>query len=289
MKWPPELIIKLSKSIHETIAIIIEHLRDRWDASTAGAHGLHPEARAGSAHTNAGSHKTLAWDSKDSAATTDAFIQSAIRAIGLWIRDDDNDTRRKEAAGLMDMFMELYQTNHGVSFQTNRVEYRLPILAALEGILRTKRGVEAFTTYEGWKILSQDLRMVLQESSASYPPPEVDLIGGTRIAVVLQILADEVSSTPEEWMGLVTAVAAYDVPAAPKGAAREALLDFQTDVLNLAVTLLMKASPGLRKRYVHSASAIRGIVKQVRGTTDEGSDAAKGLEDMLLDLDTLVD
>ncbi|KAI2630645.1 DUF1941-domain-containing protein [Hypoxylon sp. NC1633] len=288
LRMPPELVLKLSSSIAETLSVVMEYLRNRWDASVAGAQGLHPEARTGNAHTDFGSRKTLAWDTKDEGAATDAFILSAIRAIALWVRDDDGDVLRKEGAGLMDMFMELYQSSGSTQFQPDGLDHRLPVLAALEGILRTSKGVDAFHSYDGWRILSGDLAQILSASTAL---PEADLVRGTRIALVLQIVAESEGSTPEDWMGLVTAVAAYDVSVTEmetEAAAKYGpLLDFQVDVLQLATTLLENTSPGLRRRYVHSTSAVRGMARQLRDRLEESSATARELEDTLSVLDAL--
>ncbi|KAI1143926.1 DUF1941-domain-containing protein [Hypoxylon sp. FL0543] len=285
LQMPPDLVIKLSSSIAETLAVTMEYLRDRWDASVAGAQGLHPEARTANAHTDFGSRKTLAWDAKDESAATDAFILSAIRAIALWVRDDDGDALRKQAAGLMDMFMELYQGSSSASSQPNGLDYRLPILAALEGVLRTSKGIQAFNSYNGWNILSADMLRILEASSTTAPLHEADIIRGTRIALVLQIVAESEGVPPEDWMGVVTAVAAYDVPMAERDVDDGVLLDFQADILQLAKTLLTNANPGMRKRYVHSARAIRGIAEQLRGRVEGDSDTARDLQDVLSALD----
>ncbi|KAI0841597.1 DUF1941-domain-containing protein [Hypoxylon sp. FL0890] len=285
LKMPPDLVLKLSSSIAETLSLTMEYLRDRWDASVAGAQGLHPEARTANAHTDFGSRKTLAWDTKDESAATDAFILSAIRAIALWVRDDDGDALRKQGAGLMDMFMELYQGSSLAPSQPNGLDYRLPILAALEGILRTSKGIQAFNSHNGWNILSADMLRILEESSAPGLLQEADVIRGTRIALVLQIVAESEGIPPEDWMGVVTALAAYDVPMVDEGVNDAALFDFQADVLQLAKTLLTNANPGMRKRYVHSATAIRGIAEQLRGRVEADSDTARELEDVISALD----
>lgn len=285
----PDLVLKLSKSIGETISVTLEYLRDRWDASIAGAPGLHPEARSGAAHTSTGSHKTLAWDSKDDNAVTDPFTLSALRAIALWLRDDDGDILRKEAASLMDMFMELYQRSSPLPSNSLGVhDYRLPILAALEGVLRTSNGIEEFTSHEGWQTLSKDLVSILNSTSAPTLSIDAELLRGTRIALVLSIVLESEPSTPESWMSLVTAVAAYNVPLVrgdewPIGG-KEALLEFQVDVLRLVTSLLENASPGMRRRYAHSADAIRGIAAQLRRGARDNSPAAADLEDVLTDL-----
>ncbi|KAI1074459.1 DUF1941-domain-containing protein [Whalleya microplaca] len=292
LKMPPDLVLKLSKSIAETLSVTMEYLRDRWDASVAGAQGLHPEARTGNAHTASGSHKTLAWDAKDDGAATDAFVLSAIRALALWLRDDDGDALRKEGAGLMDMFMELYQNSTSSSPPGGAVDgldFRLPILAALEGVLRTTNGIEAFNAHEGWRILSADMLGILTRSSAPASLPQAEVIRGTRVALVLQIVVESETSTPEDWMGVVTAVAAYDVPVDKGGHAAkdgEALLDFQANALQLATSLLVNANPGARRRYVHSAAAVQGIARQLADRAGMNSVTAREMEDVIAALAT---
>ncbi|KAI1104215.1 DUF1941-domain-containing protein [Jackrogersella minutella] len=280
LKMPPELVLKLSSSIGQTLSVVIEYLRDRWDASVAGAQGLHPNARTGSAHTDFGSHKTLAWDTKDGNAATDSFVLSAIRAIALWVRDDDGDVLREEAADLMDMFMELYQSNSLTPTHLSGLDYRLSILASLEGILRTARGMEAFNERNGWKTLAVDMLEILQLSSTRNLLPEADILRGSRIALVLQIVAASEESTPEDWMSIVTGVAAYDVPNRSGDPKIESLLDFQMDVLQLTAMLVENASPGMKKRYRHSIEAIQGIITLLRSCAESGSDTAKELEEV---------
>ncbi|KAI1393829.1 DUF1941-domain-containing protein [Hypoxylon trugodes] len=283
LKIPPELVLKLSRSIVETLSVVMEYLRDRWDASVAGAQGLHPEARTSNAHTDFGSRKTLAWDSKDESAATDAFILSAIRAIAIWLRDDDGDVLRKEGAGLMDMFMELYQSS-STSSQLNGLDYRLPILAAVEGVLQTSKGIEAFNSHNGWRILADDMLRILNESATPNALlRETDLTRRTWITPVLQIVAESETSTPEDWMSVVTAVAAYDVPVIQ---GQQRLLDFLTDVLQLAATLIANAGPGMKQRYVHSISAIRGIAEQIKSLVKERNGTAVELDDIISTLDS---
>lgn len=303
---PPDLLLKLSKSLGETISVIMEYLRDRWDASVAGAMGLHPDARVGAAHAATGSsHKTLAWDAKDADTAADPFTLAALRAIALWLRDDDGDALREEAVGLMDMFLELYQRSASSPLLPSGAhqDYRLPVLAALEGVLRTPTGLEAFRAHDGWQTLSRDLLAILaatskgqqqqqQQQPSSYYGDllEPELLRGTRIAFALSIVTEsESGSTPEDWMALVTAVAAYDVPASTaegeeSGMDESMLLDFQADVLQLVAGLLANASPGMRKRYLHSESAIRSVTEQLRRNARDDSPAASSLDDVLATL-----
>lgn len=83
----PDSLLKLRKSISETMLVAIEYLRDRWDASVAGTMGLHPNARVGTAETATGSRRTLTWDSIATSADDDPLILSAVRALALWLRE----------------------------------------------------------------------------------------------------------------------------------------------------------------------------------------------------------
>ena len=302
----PDLTIKLGRSIGETISVLLEYLRDRWDAAVAGAPGLHPEARTGAAHTSLGSRKTLAWDAggESGDVAADPSTLSAVRAAALWLRDDDGDALRREAAGLMDMFLELYRQSSssapapsGAAAAAARYDYRLPVLAALEGVLRIPDGIDAFAAHDGWQTLSADLVSIQTSTSTSVLTPDSELLRGTRIALALSIVAESefetgASTTPESWMGLVTAVAAYDVPETSKrggeadgekAALALPLLEFQTDVLRLAASLLRAASPGMRRRYAHTADAVRGVGAQLRrGAAAAGNAlAAAELDDVL--------
>ncbi|KAG5920315.1 hypothetical protein E4U61_007968 [Claviceps capensis] len=270
----PDSLLKLRKGISETISITVEYLRDRWDATFAGAMGLHPNARTSNAETWTGSHPTLAWDSLVRSADEDPLMLSAVRALALWLREDDNETLRQEATGLMDMFMELYQSSSrggssGSSASSDKMlDFRSPILVGLEALLTTPEGRDLFLRHDGWRILTNDLASLLSPCADGAPSAE-DAARGIEIVRALLSVAEQVSSgTPEEWMDVITAVAAWDVPTqlAP-------VAEFCLSVLQLCCTLLVGASPGMRHRYRQSMSAINGIVKQVRrcGVAEDAS------------------
>ncbi|KAG6057838.1 hypothetical protein E4U17_000867 [Claviceps sp. LM77 group G4] len=261
----PDSLLKLRKGISETMSITVEYLRDRWDATFAGAMGLHPDARTSNAETCTGSHPTLAWDSLVRSADEDPLMLSAVRALALWLREDDNETLRQEVTGLMDMFMELYQSSSRDSSSSSAssdkmlLDFRSPILVGLEALLTTPEGRDLFLRHDGWKILTNDLASLLSPCAKGAPSAE-DAARGIEIVRALLSVAEPLSSgTPEEWMDIITAVAAWDVPTQLVPVA-----EFCLSVLQLCCTLLVGASPGMRHRYRQSMRAINGIVKQVR-------------------------
>ncbi|KAG6108113.1 hypothetical protein E4U13_006620 [Claviceps humidiphila] len=269
----PDSLLKLRKGISETMSITVEYLRDRWDATFAGAMGLHPDARTSNAETWTGSHPTLAWDSLVRSADEDPLMLSAVRALALWLREDDNETLRQEVTGLMDMFMELYQSSSRDSSSSSTsldkmLDFRSPILVGLEALLTTPEGRDLFLHHDGWKILTKDLASLLSPCAKGAPSAE-DAARGIEIVRALLSVAEQVSSgTPEEWMDIITAVAAWDAPTQLVPVA-----EFCLSVLQLCCTLLVGASPGMRHRYRQSMGAINGIVKQVRrsGITEDAS------------------
>lgn len=268
-----DLLLKLRKSIAETLSLAIEYLRDRYDASTAGALGLHPSARSTASH--------LTWDAKTSPGTTttqDPLVLAAVRALAIWLREDDNDALRAEAAGLADLLMDLYSSGDE--------QRRAAVLVALEGVMAVDEGVAAVLEQQGWEILTRDLLQIppLLTTTAS---GEVDAARGVEIVrVLLPVVEREEPASRESWMGLVTAVAAWDVLDDDDDDDSERLapvvLEFYVAVLQLVTALMVNAHPGMQARYVHSVRAVMGIVEQVKGRVMRAGDAAlvEALEDV---------
>lgn len=264
----PDLLLKLRTSISETMSLAIEYLRDRWDASIAGAMGLHPDARVGPAKTSMGSHFTLAWDSKSDSANQDPLILAAIRALAIWLREDDNDTLRREAAGLGDMLMDLYKTS-----ASGRLDFRLPVLVALEGIATVDEGVASLLENEGWEVLARDMLAILQAG-----PSEGEAARGIEIVrVLLPIAEGEQPGSREAWMAVVTAVAAWDVPDAEPP---PAVLEFQVAVLQLVTALLVNTHSSMQRRYVHSINAVVGIAERLEGRAGRDPGLLESLKDV---------
>ncbi|KAK4650731.1 hypothetical protein QC762_710140 [Podospora pseudocomata] len=276
----PDLLLKLRTSISETMSLTAEYLRDRWDASIAGAMGLHPEARTGAANESGISHFALAWDSKSVHSSQDPLILAAIRTLAIWLREDDGEQLRKEAAGLSDMFVELYQTS---SSPEKGLDFRRPVLVAFEGILEERKGREAFLENGGWQALVNDLGNILQASSTTSDENEAAR-GVEIVRNLLQIAEAERPGTREDWMDLITKTAAWVVPDEKQPPMVE---EFQVAVLQLATALLVNAHPGLRRRYTHSTTAIVGIANQLRDKVKRDEGLVEALSDVLETLTVL--
>lgn len=275
----PDHLLKLRRSLSETFSVTIEFLRDRYDASVAGALGLHPDARVGAANTSAGSHLTLAWESKSNTVATDPLILAGTQALAIWLREDDNDMLRKEAAGLVDMFLDLYQGSTG----SGNLDFRRPVLVALEGVTAEKKGIEAFLENDGWRILADDVVGILQASSAAGSDAE-SARGIEVVRVLLHVAEAERPGPREAWLDVVTKVAAWYCVPQDGGRVVGVVEEFQVAVLQLVTALVANTHPGMQKRYVHSISAVLGVAGQlreriVRGKGDQG--LLEGVDDVL--------
>lgn len=296
---PPDRLLSLRKAISETMSSTIEYLRDRWDASVAGALGLHPSARAGTTSSSSGSRPALAWDSKTddlAGGGGDPIILAAMRALAIWLREDDGEVLRHEAAGLTDMFMDLYlrggKQEEGKKPQGPAPDFRRPILVALEGITAVENGTEALLDNDGWRVLSEDMIAALQETSTSAVAEDAAARGVEIVRVLLPIAEAETPGPREEWMAVVTKVAAWrvpddesssdDVPARPL-----VVEEFWIAVLQLVTALLDNAHLGMRRRYKHSTDAILGVGNQLRelGIGDEA--LSESLDDVMSTLGAL--
>jgi hypothetical protein len=275
---PPDLLLKLRKGISETMSVTIEFLRDRWDASVAGAMGLHPDARIGAAETSAGSRLTLPWDSMKAAVDEDPLILSAVRALAIWLREDDNEGLRMETTGLLDMFMDLYRSS-----SPDRIDFRSPILVALEGLTSLDEGVEALLRENGWEVLTKDLLAILLLTSTTSDESEAAR-GIEIVRLMLPIAESEESGSREEWMGLATAVAAWDCPDAVQP---PLVLEFQVAMLQLVTALMLNAHDGMKRRYRHTAHAIQGIRQQLERHIGENGPLRDALEEVCMSVEGL--
>ncbi|KAH7313345.1 Neurochondrin-domain-containing protein [Stachybotrys elegans] len=273
----PDNLLKLRKGISETMSVTIEYLRDRWDASVAGAMGLHPDARTGPAETSMGSRYTLAWDSMKNNADDDPFTLSAVRALALWLREDENDLLRKEATGLTDMLMDLYRSS-----SPETLDFRSSVLVALEALVTLEQGREILLNNGGWEIITRDLVSVLQNISRAGLE---DVSRGIEAVRVLLAVAEQVNTgTAEAWMDIITTVSAWNIPDQEQTPLSQ---EFQVAVLQLCCTVLANANPGMRKRYAHSIRAIAGVAHQLSSRLANDSPLAEAMADVLSTLDEL--
>ncbi|KAF7865888.1 hypothetical protein EAF04_006053 [Stromatinia cepivora] len=289
----PDLMLKLRKDIAETMSLAIEYLRDRWDASIAGASGLHPSARSGTAATSEGTRLTLTWDSMKDNVTADPLILASIRALAIWIREDENENLRKESAGMMDMFIELYKLSNN-----DEPDFRYPILLALEGIMTTEDGVEAFLNQDGWQVVSEDLAGIVSKSTDISGTNNHSLIiseaaRGLQLVRVLLAVIDEESTSyiKQEWLTTVSTTSSMQLPSSTSPSV---VIELHIAMLQLSTALLSKAGDGMQKRYTNDQKALARMVQQLEVIVGEMEDKGEAAEfkellsDVVLDLENLI-
>lgn len=269
MVMSPDSLLKLRKAISETMSLAVEFLRDRWDASVAGAMGLHPESRPGEIDTPIGSHRTLAWDSIDHHIEDDPLILAAIKALSLWLQEDENELLRKEATGLMDMYLELYSSRGSAHYNV-----QMPIIVALNVLVDLRRGREEFFRLGGWSILSKDLCVIISSVDRSDDPRLLQK--GLDLTRVLYTAseAQQHGQINEEQFDIITAVAAWDIRPSDSANIDELVIS----TLMLCCSILTKASPRERHNYAHSIRAIRGICVLVCHFTDDAKEIMHQLD-----------
>ncbi|PBP26945.1 DUF1941 family protein [Diplocarpon rosae] len=285
----PDLLLKLRKDIAETMSLTIEYLRDRWDASVAGASGLHPSARTGTAATSEGTRLTLTWESMKDDVNADPLVLAGIRALAIWIREDENENLRMETAGLMDMLMELYKSS-----SQSKLDFRYPILLALEGIIVTEEALDGFLHQDGWQIISQDLQSISRSTSdnATASTSSAEASRGLEIIRVLLAIVDHeaISFPRDDWMMVVATATSMKISAVTLPST---IIEFQIAMIQLSLALLGKLSGGMRRRYFTSQPALSGLVKQLRSSVEcledeaESSEFMELLNDISLDIENL--
>ncbi|QSZ37717.1 hypothetical protein DSL72_008816 [Monilinia vaccinii-corymbosi] len=288
----PDLMLKLRKDIAETLSLSIEYLRDRWDASIAGASGLHPSARAGMTATSEGTRLTLTWDSMKDNVTKDPLVLSSIRGLAIWIREDENENLRKESAGMMDMFIELYK----ISIK-DEPDFRYPILLALEGIMTTEDGVEAFLNQDGWQAVFEDLASIIIKAADTSSIQNHTLLSaeaarGLQIVRILLAVIDEESTSyiKQEWLSAVSFTSSMKLSASTSPSI---IIELHIAMLQLSTALLSKSGEGMQKRHSNDQKALAKLVGQLEvkvkdmGDKKEADEFVELLADVVLDLENM--
>ncbi|KAL9614316.1 MAG: hypothetical protein Q9167_001199 [Letrouitia subvulpina] len=251
--FPPDILLRLRVDISEALSLTIEYLRDRYDASVAGAAGLHPSARSHLDPSSSSTPLPITWESAKGRMDTDPLTLAQTRTLALWLREDDNKALRKEAAGIMDVFLALYNCSQSASAsggQEELLDFKSPVLIALEGVMVTSEGVEAFLGNEGWEVLVKDLQSLLRSRE------EKQWTRGMGIVRVLQAVADseEVGPAREEWMDLV------ELAAALRAEENGSPLDLKISIAFLATDLAVRLPKGVVRRW-------KDVVKKVLNLT----------------------
>ncbi|KAI1324887.1 DUF1941-domain-containing protein [Xylariaceae sp. FL0255] len=258
--FTPDMIIAIHENLIRTVGDVMEYLRDRWDGHLAGARGIEPAQSKGTT-TN---------------IFEDPITVAAIRFLAIWLRDDDGETARSQAAGLIEFFAELYKINLA-STNSSAEDVRMPILGALEGIIETDDGRNAFEEHGFWPdCLRPDLRRIL----ASGEPSGANHIRGIAITNVLRTIIDANfhASNGKTRLDTLEIIARSPVLSTQwnpgvSDSENKLLLDFQTSLLELAVWLPSPEDP--RTEYQGRLSLIMPVLRSAAPMVLKNCEAAK--------------
>lgn len=292
---PPDLLLKLRKDIAETMSLTIEYMRDRWDALVAGALGLHPDAISGTSATSEGTRLTLTWGSMKDNIPDDPLVLAGIRTLAIWLREDENENLRNESAALTDMFTELYK-----STSTKSLDFKYPILTALEATLTTEGGVDAFLTHDAWDVLTADLESIVRRTTSENKiEGDIPATGpissnqeasrGIEIVRVLLAVVDDYAVTEprEHWMQIVKTAASMRTRLK---SISPMVMELEIALIQLSAALLNKASPRMQKQYASSMAALAGLSNDLKTRVIGNlmpSDLKVALDDVILELENL--
>lgn len=224
----PSLLLQLRADISEAMSLTIEFFRDRFNIFTSQP---------------INSNLIDSIPTPGMVAAKDPLTLSQLRTLALWLREDDNDALREEASSLIDVFLTLYLLDN------QSLEFRSPILIALEGILNVPEGVEAFLAADGWSVLTLDLQNILSLSSG-------DTHRGIEIVRILLTVAesDFVGPAKDDWMEII------NFACSDSSYASSDELELKVSIAQLAVEVLTRAPRNLRRKWMGAANQLLATV-----------------------------
>ena len=191
---PMDLLLKAQEKLTDMMYETIEDLRERYNCAASNATsavGPHISALP----SNGDSSTCLPLTAKN---PIDAMLQhdltlSQIRALSLWLGNEDNEGLRKAAVGIMDVLQAMYHNSDNETSEYPTL--RGPVLEALSGVIQTDEGVIAFLKQDWWDSLSTELEELLLSVSAS----EAQAIAIANI--LMNVIESEATrTTRKEWL-----------------------------------------------------------------------------------------
>ncbi|KAI9762209.1 MAG: hypothetical protein M4579_000532 [Chaenotheca gracillima] len=256
----PDLLLKLRRDISETMSLTIEFLHDRWNHT-------HP------APNQLTSPPTTNQTTPESTAS-DPLVLAAIRALTLWIREDDSPSLRKEASSITEVLLDLYTQSSSLSSHSDPTipDFTSPVLLSLIPILTTKQGMAAFATANGFATLWLDFeRRVL-------PSQDLSFDGSTIIQVLRASLEEskilsqaQTTSLPE----VLTACVQADVRE------RGERDDVRQELCGLALEMVQRAPASSRRKIAKEITEFKSAIdKQATADAAEGGGWGELLREM---------
>lgn len=231
VKISPSLLLQLRADISEAMSLTIEFLCDRFDKFTS-------QSITCNLIDSISTH--------DVVATKDPLTLSQLQTLALWLREDDNHALREEASSLIYVLLTLY------ALDKQSLEFRSPILNALEGILNVPQGVEAFLAADGWSILSLDLQTI-SSLSAGDTPRGIEIV-----RILLSVAESEVvGPAKEDWMEIINLACSVSSHASSDD------LELKVSIAQLAVEVLTRAPRNVRRKWMGAANQVHAMASGI--------------------------
>ena len=216
---PPDLLLELRKLISELMQVTILTIRERFGPPGTSIKLRDPIEEA---------KWEFPWD------MAHAVTCAQLRALALWLRDDDGERLRKEAVAIMDVLLQLVEKGRLLWVGDQ-------IMICLEAICGTSNGAKNFLTLGGWQTVAEELHDIVKQPSAMV---FLDEFRGEQMVMVLSTVVHQTGANPPKSM---TMKVLRTVAAMEQDTTRRSRL--QLALLSLAGLLLSKTSLAQRKQY----------------------------------------
>ena len=223
---PPDLLLDLRKLISELMQVSILTIRTRFGSPGTPIKLQDPVQEA---------KLEYPWN------VVHEVTCGQLRTLSLWLRDDDGDKVRKEAASIMDVLLQIIS-------QGKSLDISNAVIMCLEGICQTSAGTKAFQEYGGWQIVTEELDRIVKRPVANYIG---DTYLGEQITIVFYNVVHQTGSSPPK---ATTAKILQVIASIEQDTTQRAGL--QIELLSLASKLLEHTPPTQRKHYAKVSEKI---------------------------------
>lgn len=225
LPFSPGLLLRIREDISNTCSLTMEHLHDRFEAWEAGK----TIRRAGPGINSATGH--FEFVHKDSGLPNmaeDPLVIQQLRMLSLWLREDDSEILRKEAASTMvKVILGLYGMAE---------ELRSPLLILLEQCKWVPDALNDIRGSSGWKAMVSDLDSIVRSRAPDKHVIQdgvviIDILGPLASSSILRDVDNSV------WIEFARIAVQLDT----EGSA--AHLDLKCSTTMLAIDLLRLVNP----------------------------------------------
>ena len=282
----PDLLLKVQGKITDIMNMTIEHLRERYDVSATGA--LDPRAATPSSKAGPSGGPSTAAEASGT-MLGDPLTLSQIQTLSLWLANEDNESLRKAAAGIMDVLKTIYQPiGAGHFWATKQFQARCCVLEALSGITQTTEGVETFLHEDWWTTLTEDLEEL---ASSPLSTEKQEARGITVLNILVTVLHSGATPPPkEQWLFRMLNISNELM----KSADLQHRWELAVGTCDLVVSLLHRTTMENRDKYrgpaMHLLNTVQNLLKSETSLKDEANrQVRKDLENVVRDLEALGD